>query len=481
MCIEIEVTIPASESGNYYLIANIDALNTVYEHTGEMNNTTLRVIEVSTPLPSDLVIQDITVPLQATAGEVIEISWSTRNIGTNPAYGALREVIYLSADTLWSTEDAVFGVKDTSAYIPPLSIVGNTFTEQAGDVIEGEYYAIVRTDVQQQVIETDDTNNTGISFDRIDMDVMDLIIDSLTLDTLFGNLALYYKIEVSPGFEGESMVISLQGDSVTGKNELYAKFEGVPTRGDFDFGPQQAAGAFQHVIIPSLETGTYYITAYGYTQSGDPQDVALLARIFPFDILSISPNKGVRDKKVTVEIKGVKLDQTERFRLRNSQPWYEHLAESVYVFNENLVYATFDLTDVPVDTYKIDGIKSNNALAVAPQDFIVVAEGITELQYDAFGAGIYPNVPTPSKIIITFLNSGDVDIEGAVIEVDAPYGNRIAPTLQELKSGGGSAVIEILLSEPNGPPGIIRPGAAGTIEVFVMSTPGPSFTVSLKD
>ncbi|MBL0007202.1 MAG: right-handed parallel beta-helix repeat-containing protein [Saprospiraceae bacterium] len=296
-CYPLQVFIPAQYAGNFYIIARTDPTNKVYEHNGENNNVTIREIEATLPLPADLIINQVTLPLEAIAGDVIEISWNTHNQGSNPAYGVYREIVYLSADSLWSADDPVFGIKDTTGYIPPLSTVSSTMSGPVKDVVEGLYYAVVQTDVRQQIIESDNNNNMSASLDRMEVEVKTLIIDSLMTDSLYLNQELYYKVNVLPGMEGESMIISLQGDSATGFNELYCKFGTVPSRGDFEFGPQQATGAFQHIIIPELQVGTYYIAGYGSMSTGEPQPIELLARIVPFEIHSISPKQGVKDTR----------------------------------------------------------------------------------------------------------------------------------------------------------------------------------------
>jgi hypothetical protein len=206
-----------------------------------------------------------------------------------------------------------------------------------------------------------------------------------------------------------------------------------------------------------------------------------LATIVPFEIHSISPETGVKDKQVTVEIRGIKLDQTERFRLRRSDPWLEVIAHEVFVRNDNRVYATFDLTGIEEDTFLLDGVKANQQLAVAPEPFIVVASGEPDLQLSAFAPSIFNAAGTPSKLVINFINAGDADVIDAIVEVESPYVNRIAHTLEAIRNGEGGPLLEVPLHEPNGPPGIIRPGGSGTIEVYVWSTPGPSFVVGLKE
>ena len=148
---------------------------------------------------------------------------------------------------------------------------------------------------------------------------------------------------------------------------------------------------------------------YGINPTNDHQKVDLLATIVPFTIFNIAPNIGVKDKKVTVEISGVKLLNTETFRLRQSNPWFELVAESVYEFSDNKVFATFDLANVPIDTYSIDAIKADSSLAYIENGFQVIESGQEDIQ-------ITINTPThvnvrrsPVRIEINYINVGDAD------------------------------------------------------------------------
>ncbi|RLD22361.1 MAG: hypothetical protein DRI69_01395, partial [Bacteroidetes bacterium] len=475
------VDIPLNFTGNYILIFQTDQANQIYEHNAEHNNEVQRSIELTLPPPSDLIVTTVVIPLEAIAGEQSTINWTTENAGTFPASGQFREIVYLSQDTAWDINDALFGVVDQIGYLPPMSQQSSSFTGPVKDVVNGDYYAIVQTDARNNFSESDEANNFTSSVDIMDVDVKTLFMDSLTIDTLVNAQELYYKVVIPPSLEGESMILSLDGDSINGLNELYAKFAGMPSRADFDYAFDIPFSGSQRLIIPSLDVGTYYILGFGLSTGAANQEVELLARIVPFDILSISPMKGVADTKVTVEIKGIKLNDTETFRLRQNDPWFELVAESVFEFSDNLVYATFDLLDVPVDTYSLDAIKADSSMAYVQEGFLVVGSGAPDLQITAQAPGAYPRRSVPVKIVINFKNHGDVDVENAFVRVEAPYGNLVAHTLQELRNGAGQSILDVPIIEENGPPGIVRPGASGTIEVYAWSEPGPSYAVGIKD
>lgn len=114
----VQVIIPAVALGNYILILQTDASNFNYEHNGEHNNILTRAIQVTAPPPSDLEVSTVTIPISIIAGDNIEITWTTSNIGANPASGIFREVVYISPDTIWDTDDVVFGLNDDQIYLP---------------------------------------------------------------------------------------------------------------------------------------------------------------------------------------------------------------------------------------------------------------------------------------------------------------------------------------------------------------------------
>ncbi len=477
----VDVQVPVGYFGNYILIMQTDANNQLYEHNGENNNILTRSINIINPPPSDLKVANVIVPVNVIAGDNINISWTTQNIGSNPASGVFREVVYISPDSVWNTQDVVFGIKDQTVYLPPAGHIDQQLTDNVTGVATGDYYAIVQTDARQNFNESNETNNFTASSDIMNVDVKTLYLDSLTADSLHDNLELYYKIDVGPELDGETILLDLKGDSLYGLNELYVKYNQMPTRADFDFGFDHPFQSDQRIIIPNVHPGTYYILAYGFTLNQSVQDITLYAKVIDYEILSLSPKHGIKNTQVTLKITGSKLNNTMQWRLRQSDPWFSRDAISSYIVDDNLAFVTFDLTDMAVDTYAVDLIKPDSSLAFI-DDFMVDADGSQpKLQINAQLPGGVPGRAVPIQIVLTFINNGDADVINPSIRVEAPYGNKITNTLEELMAGMGEPVLIVPLVEENGPPGVIRPGASGRIEIYASSGPSAVYGIRIND
>lgn len=467
----VEVMIPALAFGNYILILQVDAPNTVYEHNGENNNILTRAIEIISPPPSDLEIGSLIVPVNVIAGENIGISWTTSNTGDNPASGIFREVVYISPDSIWDIDDRVFGFRDDQIYLNPGGAREASLTENIIGVATGDYYAIVQTDARHNFVESDEDNNFTNSPDVMKVDVKTLVIDSLTADTLNNNIELYYKLIIGPELDGETIILDLKGDSLSGLNELFVKYEQMPTRADFDHGFENPFSANQRLILPDVEPGVYYILSYGYSILDTLQPITLHARVIDYEILSVSPDKGTQNTQVTIKVVGAKLSNTLTARLRHSNPWIELIASSVLQVSDNLLYITFDLTDVPIDTYAIDLIKTDSSLAYLDGFLVLPDGGHADIQLKAHLPGGVPSRNVPVHIILTYINNGDADYINPAAIVEAPYGNLIAFSLEDLKNGIGESALRVPLIEENGPSNILRPGASGRIELYAWSNP----------
>lgn len=96
-------------TGNYYLYANIDEENDIYEYTGEPNNQIRSVaITVTGHPPVDLSLTNITGPSGAATGDTYTINWSVQNIsGTNTIVTNWMDAVYLSRDTFFNKNEDI--------------------------------------------------------------------------------------------------------------------------------------------------------------------------------------------------------------------------------------------------------------------------------------------------------------------------------------------------------------------------------------
>ena len=164
----MDFQVPAGIEGPYYVIIRTDSANNVFEHTAENNNVgyDLDAMLVSVPPPSDLVIDTITVPANALAGQNIVVSWTGSNVGPNAVTGFWSDCVYLSADTEWDIGDKLLGrveqnrtLEVNAAYTAQVSVV-------TPGVLPGDYHFIVRSDIYNTIPEGSGGSQQSGCFDR---------------------------------------------------------------------------------------------------------------------------------------------------------------------------------------------------------------------------------------------------------------------------------------------------------------------------
>ena len=161
---------PANLTGPWYVFVITDPPNpgqtrgNVFE-TNEGNNATPTAVPllIDQPPPSDLEIATITIPATAQVGDPIEIRWTGRNVGTNAASGIWTDAVYLSGDAVWGVSDPFLGKVSISRTLQPNDTYDAVLVAALPPVAPGSYRVIVRTDMFNDVYETNKLNNTTAS------------------------------------------------------------------------------------------------------------------------------------------------------------------------------------------------------------------------------------------------------------------------------------------------------------------------------
>jgi len=258
----MDVFIPSNFTGNYILIVQTDAENREYEYDKEGNNTASSIVSVSKSPPADLIVSSVTATDSVVSGEQIQVNWTIENIGLNPASGYLRDNVYLSKDNKVDATDVLLATNNYNISLVKNATKNNTNTVTVSGVPLGDYYIIVSTDVLNNINEANDTNNIGQSA-SMNIDIPELVLGKTKSDTLFDLKEKMYRIHISDSLRGESMLVKLQGDSANGNNEMYIRKGEVPTRSEFDFGYSDPFQGHQEIIVPELDSGTYYLMVFG--------------------------------------------------------------------------------------------------------------------------------------------------------------------------------------------------------------------------
>jgi len=468
----IEVTVPVKFNGNYILIYNTDDNNVVFEHNADSNNTKVAFILAIQPPPTDLIVEDIIVADTGIVGKQLNVQWTVKNIGQNPGQGNMKDIIYLSSDTIVDIDDPILLLhKDYINLIPLAKETRNATVTIPGSAL-GDYHILVYTDVKNNIYESDDDNNASYS-NSIYLDVKKLPFDVLTHDTLFNSRDLNYRVEVPDTLKGETMLTTLKADSVNGINEMYLSYNKASNRIDYEFSHEFPYQGNQELVVPALLEGNYYMLLFGNTVAGSEQQISLLAEILNFEIRSIKPSTAANRGKVTVELNGSKFVPLMQVCLQNSTDTI--YPDTMYYVDRSKVFVTFELYGEAIGLYDVMAHNFCEGVVSLQNGFEIIDGEKGKLGIDI----VTPTVARPHRVTsftIEYANIGHTDIKNPVIQVESHTDAPIARDPDNL--GLGLKYIEIPLQIVGEPNNILRPGATGSIVIYTYTISGIGISIS---
>jgi hypothetical protein len=482
----VDAVIPINKIGNFIVLLKTDAANVEYEHNNEGNNTVSAITTASQAPPADLIVSSITSPDSVISGHDINVSWKVKNNGSNPASGTMYDNIYLSTDQIQDGSDLLLASVYHPITLAPTSQSSMSKTLNVSGVPLGNYYVLVATDVLNNIHESNDTNNTATASNLLNVNIPLLPIAIKTPDTLSNNEKIYHRIEIPSNLAGESLLITLKGDSVKGDNQIFVKFGSIADGSNFDYKYREPFAGNQEIIIPELLEGTYYLLTTGKTSAATNQNITLFARILPFEIRKVTPSQGGNTGEVTVLIEGSKLDSGMIFLLTNvlsgsspvdtgeiSSNYPSILATDLRFQDPTMAYATFNLVGYDTGYYDVKGFKDNLETSLK-NGFKVVPGNAGELNVSVFRPG---NMRTNNvaTIKVLFNNEGNIDMVNQKIIISSNTGAPIAFKPEDLSKG--YTTLEITVQEDGGPPGRLRPGGNGSIDIYTKASNALGFTI----
>ena len=366
-------TVPAGLSGDYFVLVATDFRNDIAEGaTGELNNVGIggNPLTVQPKAPADLVVGTITIPATGISGQSATISYTVSNNGQNAAIGSWYDAVYISADATWDVNDAVFGRVLHSGDVQSLGSYSESLTATLPGVLPGSYHVIIRSDIRNQIAESNEQNNLKATLDKFALDVTALTIGTASTGTIAQGQFVYYKVDVPVG---ETLVVELDTLANDGVTELHVSSGSFPTRTRADHSAFDEPSADRRLVIESTTGETYYILAYG-NQMPQATNFNLKARVVQFEVFDTYFGAGGTAGNRTIQINGAKFDRTlDAAIIFNGE---EKRAARTYVVNSKLAYATFDLTDVPVGTHDVKAsLKNKNPISVSSSMQVVAGGG----------------------------------------------------------------------------------------------------------
>ena len=458
----IEIVVPNGLEGDCFLIGFTDKTNQIYENDNEENNTLAVPVTISPPDPCDLIALQPEFPAAVVSGQEMIVTWQLCNIGMNPAVGRIRNAVYLSTNATWSNDDVMLGYASTDINLA--SNVQQTFSLSGmlTNVPEGNYYVIVKVNILNALNESSYENNICISVSTTQVSYPTLTIGEEVNRSLAADQYIYYKLQVSPEYEGQTLSCTLATQEQQVANGLYLSHEAVPTLAQYDYGQYAPYAQEIEVLIPALEQGDYYLLVKGSTQNGSPQQVSIATATINFEILHVDVDHGTNTGSVTTKVTGAKFDSIMDFRLVQGNDYLP--AEKLFFSNSTETFTTFNLTEMPLGTYAMEAELPGGIITIKGDAF-TIEEGLP--------AELAVNIVAPSSVRrgnvfpvnIEYGNIGTTDLNVSGFVVVSRNGHPIGLTSDELADE--NTEITFSTAEDNGNPDVLRPGYRNTKTILI--------------
>ncbi|MBU4486103.1 MAG: hypothetical protein KKD38_04175, partial [Candidatus Delongbacteria bacterium] len=461
--VEIEEYIPNYASGLYYVILKTDVWDTMYEEI-ENNNIEYAPINITLPKIVDLMVTNIIFPDSADAGDNVKVEYTVINTGINTAVGWLTDGIYLSVDQELDADDPLMGlnkyylvlepeesVKMTSnlniirsfekdengVNVKDIPISGlidskgdyNSFTGQLPGVLPGDYYALVKVDMRNNIREDDLTNNTGYSESTISTDFPQILPGKTVTDSVAYSNSKFYKLNIDSELTGKDFRFSLKAlTKDDAPVEIYIAHDRIPELYDFDYSSSEPFESNQEILLPTAKEGKYYIRLYcpAIPETGYKfHSYNLTVNEMIFSVQDILPNYGGTGGDITCRLRGASFKDSIEVYLYNQDELLTK-AISVDIINSTELKVKWRLTnaageDLSLGIYDIKVVKitENSTDQTIFVDLFEIQEQRIELIANRLAypenlrrvEGMWGVLPANTAFHnYVFKNSGNVDI-----------------------------------------------------------------------
>ncbi|MFM6406127.1 MAG: CARDB domain-containing protein, partial [Microcystis sp.] len=366
---------PSDLTGPFYVFVVTDSprdniRGKVFEGNQEGNNATpsSQPLILQLPPPSDLQVENITLPSLAQSGEPITIEWTVNNKGEYKAEGEWTDAVYLSADETWDINDTLIGRSTFKGLLNS----NQSYTFKLQSILPpaplGQYRIIVRPDIFNQVYEgTNEANNRTTSPGTLTVTVPELQLGVPLQTTLNTGQERLFRVNVGLG---QTLQVNLTSTATEAANELFVRFDNAPTGIVYDASYSGQLIPNQEAVIPTTKPGTYYVLVRGQSEPQNNTPVTLLADTIPFSITDIETDRGGDSRYVTTTIKGAQFNPKAIVKLvRPGFAEYEPVRYEVLDSTE--IRAIFDLTSAFHGLYDVKVINPDGQQAIVPYRYLV--------------------------------------------------------------------------------------------------------------
>ncbi|MEY2794316.1 MAG: hypothetical protein RIR10_32, partial [Planctomycetota bacterium] len=157
------VPVPLVPAGTYEMVLTADAFNQCFEGSNEGNNA-LSLPFTVTGAGADLRVETLVAGSEPVSGKPFTVDCTIRNAGDRRTPSAAwNDMCFLSQDTVLDGGDIQLATRGRGAVLEEGASYGQQFTGTIPLGVIGDFFVIVRTDANNNVFETIETNNALVS------------------------------------------------------------------------------------------------------------------------------------------------------------------------------------------------------------------------------------------------------------------------------------------------------------------------------
>jgi RHS repeat-associated protein len=420
----------------------------------------------------DLVALEVRGPARVEVGNIASISWKIANFGADATAGSWHDTILLVPENPALAAQAV-----EIAEVVSSGTVGpsrpQTFTAQVRvpAATQGVWRWGVRANSRGEVFEGANwTNNLGLSAATVELQMPELSVGGPAVSRQFAGSGDSFACRFQPQ-AGQDILVSLNADG-SSQVELYLGRGYMPTRQNYDV-KASGSGSRVSLLAAGCVAQPYYVFAYARSLPAGTTPFTLQASLLDFSLTEISSTRQVANTgPATFQVRGGKLSDQVSFQLVNSNGT-ALAAQSVYMVNSSEVYVTFDLTAVDLGSYD---------LVAGPAGHTTRLTGAVQVGFGQRGRVEF-SLTSPAKIrlgreqkvVVEYQNVGDNDVVAPLFTLWSDFADLQPPGQTEFLT----RALDLIGLNPEGPAGILPPGARGKIEVVFKTGASCKFGILL--
>jgi len=408
----------------------------------------------------DLVVTSVQGPARVVAGETVTVTWTLRNAGTRAVTGSWHDAVSLLDDHA-PADSALLGEQEFVAQgqLGPGQEWTVTRSYRVPGATESAYAWRVHTNRRGEVFEgSNATNNVGLSLGPVSLAVPELRLGETNRGTFTAaGRSLLYKFRPPAGRTVGASIrheYSPGGNLWQGGVQMLAAFGRAPTFGDYDAEYLDWQASSSLLAIDQARDGWYYLSLIPRLLPAPPKPFALnVGLLEDVTVTEVKPPAGGDSGEVTVALRGQGFQRPMTVSLNG--PGGRLPAKALYYQNSTRAFATFDLRGQPLGPRDVE-VGFGLTRRALPGAFTV--EPGRPLAFETkFLAPEWVRPGRRYSVTLVYRNAGNVDLLAPFLVLRCPAGILVGGKVSWV------GVTALSATSPDGPPGILRPGAENRI------------------